>query len=221
MGTAIIAKYSDFSNEHLKQVYKKGTTPKEHYAFTYTACGYYGSTRNKLNIWSPESTSGTTIRKSRVQLMTAISDSYPSMNDYLVTMAGVYTDNSKAYCDALLKKYSYPSIVGVKKVEVQLLKTDVIDRYGLRVIDPTVSSGINIFSADNGAWVLQSKSFDLTSVLKDYDGTKRYWLGLTMAKEDQTSDISDITLGKDIQLLIDGKPLDLAFDGQLDYNDVR
>ena len=42
-----------------------------------------------------------------------------------------------------------------------------------------------------------------------------------MAKEDQTSDISDITLGKDIQLLIDGKPLDLAFDGQLDYNDVR
>ena len=179
MGTAIIAKYSDFSQEHLKQVYKKGMTPKEHYAFTYT------------------------IRKSRVQMMTAISDKYPSMNNYFMTIAGVYTEVSKVYCDTLLKTYSYPSIIGVKNIEIQLLKTDIIDRYGLRIIDPTVTSGINIFSADNGAWVLRSKSFDLTKILNKYDENKRYWIGLTMAKNEQKSDIENISLGKDIKLLID------------------
>ena len=221
MGTAIIAKYSDFSQEHLKQVYKKGMTPKEHYAFTYTACGYYRDIKNKLAIWSPEATNGSTIRKSRVQMMTAISDKYPSMNNYFMTIAGVYTEASKVYCDTLLKTYSYPSIIGVKNIEIQLLKNDIIDRYGLRIIDPTVTSGINIFSADNGAWVLRSKSFDLTKILNKYDENKRYWIGLTMAKNDQKSDIETITLGKDIQLLIDGEPLDVVFNGQLDYNDVK
>lgn len=233
MGTAVIAKYSSFEDYNLGKVYRKGTTPPvppepepptpepEHYAFIYSACGYYGSDTSRLGLWCPESKKGTTIKKSRVQLYTKISDKYPSMNDKFYTnLSSTYTQDSIDYITKVLDVYSYPSFTGASTITIQLLDKSVISKYGVRIIDPSLDTGINIYSGKNGAWITDSEfTVDLTS-LSNYSEDTTYYLGLTMAKDDQKSDIETITLGKDIKILIDGEEFNETFDGQLDYTDI-
>lgn len=224
MGTAITTKYSSFKNNNIGVIHRKGESPKpinESYAFVYSACGYYGADSSKLAIWSPESQNGTTIRKSRVQLFTKISDKYPSMNDKLNIDPGKqYSEDSDTYITKVLDIYSYPSFKGAKTITIKLLDTSVISKYGVRIIDPSKDDNINIHSGQNGAWITDSEfTVDLTS-LPDYSEDTRYYLGLTMAKDDQKSDISNITLGKDIDILIDNVEFNADFNGQLDYDDV-